>query len=106
MNANGTKGLILVTVLVTAVTTFVRETVHGRVEFRSFLGASFMGIFLTAIGMVNARLARNFCLLIIFAVLLKDGGNIFDFASKASGQGGLSKIKQDPVTTLRESHGG
>jgi len=104
---NSTKGLILVTVIVTAVTTFIREAGKGKVEFRSFLGASFMGIFLTGIGMVNARLARNFCLLIIFGVLLKDGGNIFKFAGQASSQG-LSKVPQQSFkpTTLRQAHGG
>lgn len=79
-----TKGLILATVIIAAATTFVRQVSQSRLQFRAYLGASFMGIFLAGIGMVNARLARNFCILIILSVLLKDGGNVFTFAAKAS----------------------
>lgn len=45
-----------------------------------------MGIFLTGIGMVNARLARNFAILIIFSVLLKNGGAVFTFAAQSTKQ--------------------
>lgn len=80
-----TKGLILATVVVTAATTFIRQASGTKtVTFRSYLGASLMGIFLTGIGMVNARLARNFCILIMFSVLLKNGDALGKFASKTA----------------------
>jgi len=84
---NDTKGLILATVFITAVSAFVKQ-VSGNESptFRTYLGASFMGIFLTGIGMVNARLARNFAILIIFSVLLKNGGALFTFASQSTKQ--------------------
>lgn len=78
---NNTKGLIIACVVLTAATTFVRDAEQGSVEFRPFLGAAFMGIFLSLIGMANDKLARNFAMLIILGVLLKDGGHVFTFAA-------------------------
>jgi len=80
-----TKGLILATVFVTAVAAFIKQVSGNQpATFRTYLGASLMGIFLTGIGMVNARLARNFAILIILSVLLKNGGALFTFTSQAT----------------------
>lgn len=76
-----TKGLVIAAVVITVATTFVRNAEKGEVEFRPFLGAAFMGIFLSLIGMANDRLARNFAMLIILGVLVKDGGHVFTFAA-------------------------
>ena len=82
---DSTKGLILATVVVTAVTTFIRQVSGSKpATFRAYLGASLMGIFLTGIGMVNARLARNFCILIIFSVLLKNGDALGKFTVQST----------------------
>lgn len=78
---NNTKGLVIACVVLTAATTFIREAETGDVQFRPFLGAAFMGIFLSLIGMANDRLARNFAILIILGVLVKDGGHVFTFAA-------------------------
>lgn len=94
-----TKGLILATVIITAATTFVRQISTNTVQFRSYLGASFMGIFLTGIGMVNVKLARNFCVLIIFGVLLRDRGHIFTWATQVSAvkQNNANGVNPDPA---------
>lgn len=79
-----TRGLILATVLLASAVSFVNQA-SGRkpVSYRSYLGASFMGIFLVIIGMVDEKLARNFAILIILSILLRDKGNLFLFAENA-----------------------
>jgi len=80
-----TQALIVSCVAITASTTFVREVKQGTgVEFRPYLGAAFMGIFLSLVGMASDQLARNFAILIILGVLLKDGGDVFTFASSVT----------------------
>jgi len=78
---DNTKGLVIAAVVITAATTFIREAEEGTVDFRPYLGAAMMGIFLSLIGLANDRLARNFAILIILGVLLKDGGHVFSFAA-------------------------
>lgn len=93
---DNTKGLIIGTVILTGATTFIRQAKGGTLTFRSYLAASFVGIFLSAIAMANPRLARNFAVLIIFGVLLKDNGGLFKFAAGASGNPVVSPLPHEP----------
>lgn len=101
---DNTKGLIVATVAILMATEFVKQASgKGNVTVRSYLGASFVGIFLTGMGMADEQLARNFAMLIILGVLLKDGTTVFGFAANAT------KKTTGPapgVQTLRASHGG
>jgi hypothetical protein len=83
-----TNVVILSSVTLTAATTLLKELEQGKMEFRPFLSASVMGIMLTGMAMVNDRLARNFAILIVMVVLLKDGGHVFTFAQSATSRKG------------------
>lgn len=68
-----TSGIIVAAVVVTAGTTFIAQASNGNIKFRSYLAASFVGIFLSAIAMINDQLAKNFAILVLVVALLRNG---------------------------------
>jgi hypothetical protein len=83
-----TQGLIVASVVVTAGTTFVAQSKSGNIQFRSYLAASFVGIILSGMAMVNEQLARNFALLVMVVALLRNGAATTSFISQST-----SKVK-------------
>lgn len=78
------QGIIIAAVVVTAGTTFIAQAANGKIQFRSYIAASFVGIFLSAIAMLNDQLARNFAILVIVVALLRNGSQTFDYLSGSS----------------------
>lgn len=68
-----TNGIIVASVVITAGTTFVAQAATGHWHFQSYLAASFVGILLSGMAMVNEQLARNFAILVILVALLRNG---------------------------------
>lgn len=66
-------GLIVASVVITAGTTFIAQAATGKWHFQSYLAASFVGIMLSGMAMVNDQLARNFAILVILVALLRNG---------------------------------
>jgi hypothetical protein len=73
------QGIIVTAVVVTAGTTFVAQASKGKIEFRSYLAAGFVGIFLSAMSLVNEQLARNFAILVILVALLRNGTQTLNY---------------------------
>lgn len=81
MNDDATKGIIILAVVLTTTTAYIRHVRQGTVEFRTFLAGGFLGAFLFGIAVVSERLARNLAVLVIMVALLQNGPAAFDFAA-------------------------
>lgn len=79
-----TGGIIVASVVITAGTTFVAQASKGEWHFQSYLAASFVGIILSGMAMVNEQLARNFALLVILVALLRNGNQTMKYLGVTS----------------------
>lgn len=91
------SGMIVAAVVVTAGTTFVAQVTHGSFVFRSYLAASFLGIMLAFLAMINEQLARNFALLVILVALVRNGDKTFSFFSRSSAPQQAGTEPKNPV---------
>lgn len=73
------QGIILASVVITAGTTFVAQAATGHWHFQSYLAASFVGILLSGLAMINDQLARNFAILVILVALLRNGTQTLNY---------------------------
>jgi hypothetical protein len=78
-------GVIVAAVIVTVGSGYIATIADGKVPaFNSFLAGGFMGMFLFAIASVNSQLARQFAILIIIGVLLRNGDAVFGWTTRVS----------------------
>ena len=71
------NGLAVTTVVVAVGSTEASRIVQGKpMAMSPVIGGFVLGMFLFAFGMVNADLAKKFCILIIISALLINGANL------------------------------
>lgn len=79
------NGLTIATVVIAVGTTEAKSVIGGKgFDLKPVIGGFILGIFLFGLGSVNAKLASNFCILIIITALLVNGIQVFKVFNTAS----------------------